>query len=97
MIEPALASFTDSVVTLPFLVEITSVCVEVNEPFAMKLVNADVVDNALSTVSVSVTLRVLIPVSNLNVSLFGTVKTALSLPWLSVLSFVPLDVPPPTP
>ena len=63
----------------------------------MKLVNAEVVDNRLSTVSVSVTLRVLIPVSNLNVSSLGTVKTALSLPWLSVLSFVPFAVAPPTP
>jgi hypothetical protein len=63
----------------------------------MKFVNADVVDNASSTVAVSVTLRVLIPVSNLKVSLFGTVKTALSLPWLSVFNCVPFEVPPPTP
>ena len=55
------------------------------------------VDNKLSTVAVSITFNVLTPVSNLKVSLLGTVNIALSLPWLSVFNCVPFEVPPLTP
>ena len=46
----------------------------------MKFVNAEVVEFCPSTVAVSVTFNVLTPVSNLNVSLFGTLNVALNLP-----------------